>query len=93
MLNATTTILRILRLLPPPRKEEKARAHLKADGIDEEYQTKLLEEVEQMLIDGDGKVAHQQTDKQHPGQPERNSAHPNLAQTQAERDHQGQNHH
>ena len=46
-----------------------------------------------MLVDGDGKVAHQQTDKQHPGQPERNSAHPNLAQTQAERDHQGQNHH
>ena len=38
---------------------EEARAHLKADGIDEEYQAKLLEEVEQMLVDGDGKVAHQ----------------------------------
>ena len=42
---------------------EEARTYLQANGIDEEYQAELLEEVEQVLVEVEREMAEDKTDK------------------------------
>ena len=54
-------------------RSEETRSYLQTDGIDEENQSKLLEEVEQMLIEIEREVTEDEADEKNPSQSERNS--------------------
>ena len=54
-------------------RSEETRSYLQTDGIDEENQSKLLEEVEQMLIEIEREVTEDEADEKNPCQSERNS--------------------
>ena len=71
---------------------EKAGTYLKTDGIDEENEAELLQEVEQMLIQIETEMAEHQTDEQHPGESQRDVGHLDLAQCQSQGYDQRQDH-
>ena len=54
-------------------RSEETRSYLKTDGIDEENQSKLLEEVEQMLIEIEREVTEDEADEKNPCQSQGNS--------------------
>ena len=82
-----TMMLSKLRLLPPFLREE-TWSHFQTDGINEEYQTELFEEVEQVLIQIEREMPKDKTDEENPCQAKGNTFHLNLAETQAQRDDQ-----
>ena len=49
-------------------RREEAGAHLKTDGVNEEYQSELLQEVEQVLIEVEREMTKDKTDEKNPGQ-------------------------
>ena len=53
---------------------------MEAERIDEENQAKLLEEVEQMLVKIKTEITKGNSDKQYPGQSQRNVGDLDLAQ-------------
>ena len=60
-------------------RSEETRSYLQTDGIDEENQSKLLEEVEQMLIEIEREVTEDEADEKNPSQSERNSLYSQLS--------------
>ncbi len=84
-----TMILSKLRLLPPFLEgREETWSHFRTDGINEEYQTELFEEVEQVLIRIEREMPKDKTDEENPRQAKGNTFHLNLAETQAQCDNQ-----
>ena len=63
-------------------------SHFQTDGINEEYQTELFEEVEQVLIQIEREMPKDKTDEENPCQAKGNTFHLNLAETQAQCDDQ-----
>ena len=49
-------------------RREETGAHLKADGVNEEYQSELLQKVEQVLIEVEREMTEDKTDEKNPGQ-------------------------
>ena len=66
--------------------------YLQTDGVDEEYQTELLQKVEQVLVEAEREMAEDKADEENPGQSERYAFYPDFAQTQAQRDDQCKDH-
>ena len=60
-------------------RSEETRSYLQTDGIDEENQSELLEEVEQMLIEIEREVTEDEADEKNPSQSERNSLYSQLS--------------
>ena len=72
---------------------EEAGTHLQTDAVDEENQSELLQEMEQVTVEVERIMAEDETDEENPRQTERHSLHPQLAQTKTQRDDQRKDHH
>ena len=60
-------------------RSEETWSYLQTDGIDEENQSELLEEVEQMLIEIEGEVTEDEADEKNPSQSQGNSLYSQLS--------------
>ena len=60
-------------------RSEETWSYLQTDGIDEENQSELLEEVEQMLIEIEREVTEDEADEKNPSQSQGNSLYSQLS--------------
>ena len=60
-------------------RSEETRSYFQTDGIDEENQSELLEEVEQMLIEIEREVTEDEADEENPSQSQGNTLHSQLS--------------
>ena len=60
-------------------RSEETWSYLQTDGIDEENQSELLEEVEQMLIEIEREVTEDEADEKNPSQSQGNTLHSQLS--------------
>ena len=72
---------------------DEARAHLQTDREDEEDQSELLHEVAYAVVDCHAEVAQEDADEENPGDTERDAADLDLAEQDAEGDHQREREH
>lgn len=74
-------------------RREEAGSHLQADRVDEQNQPELFDEMDQMLVELHPEMAERDSDEKNPRHAEPDSADFELAERDAERDHQRENQH
>ena len=74
-------------------RREEAGSYLQADRVDEQNQPELFDEMDQMLVELHPEMAERDSDEKNPRHAEPDSADFELAERDAERDHQRENQH
>ncbi len=69
-------------------RREEAGTHRQSDGVDEEHEAELVQEVQQRLVEIHAEIAEYHADEQDPGQSERYVAYFQFAEYQTQRNDQ-----